>query len=77
MPLYDFNLLDLNSRAEYVWAVGDYVGSDYKGPSNFYTLGAFYVEVAMNPGTTKILRAVPFITGARYARMVECMAVPI
>lgn len=36
----------------------------------------FYVEVIFNLGTTKIMEAVPFITGARYARIVDILAVP-
>lgn len=76
MTLYDFNLLDLNSQMEYVWGLGDYVGSYPQGPSNFYTLGDFHVEVELDSGTTKLVRVVPFTTGYRYARMLECMGLP-
>lgn len=77
MTLYEFQALDLNRRAEYVWGKGDYVGSDPQAPSNFYVVNDFYVEVILNPGTTKILLAVPFTTGARYWRMVEIIDVPV
>lgn len=37
----------------------------------------YYVEVILNPGTTKIVDAVPFRTGHRYTRMVEILDISV
>ena len=73
MSIYQFNKLDLNDRTEYLWTHGDHVSGviDDQGRSNFYSLGAFYVEVELSEGSINIASVTAFSKGDRYERMVR------
>ncbi len=73
MTLYEFNALDMDGRAVYLWEHGDYLTGaiDAQGRSNFYALRAFYVEVELFDTGDAIAAVIPFIIGDRYERMVR------
>ena len=73
MDLYEFNVLDLNTRADMVWNDGTYVCTDANRPSNFYTLGNFYVEVVLDRTTNAIVEVASFRVGEHYDRMIAHM----
>ena len=78
MTLYEYNVLDLTQRADYLWANGTLVvsGSDGIAAFSFYHLGDFFVEVVYDQEFNTIVSLVPFKTGPRYERMVEVMELP-
>lgn len=71
--LYQFNALDMDGRAAYLWQHGEYLTGavDEQGRSNFYTLGEFFVEVELFDMGDAIAAVIPFTTGDRYERMVR------
>lgn len=73
MTLYQFNALDMDGRATYLWAHGDYITGvvDEQGRSNFYALRGFFVEVELYDEGDAIAAVIPFTTGDRYERMVR------
>lgn len=73
MTLYEFNALDVNKRGDYLWANGEFLcnGGDHVGPSAFYQLHDFYVEVLFDLEFNTIVSVVPFKVGDRYERMVR------
>lgn len=73
MTLYEFNALDMDARANYLWAHGDYITgiADRQGRSNFYALRGYYVEVELFDAGDAIAAVIPFTTGDRYDRMVR------
>ena len=75
MTLYEFNRLSESEQGNYVFTQGTYVCTDLEGPSNFYTLGEFYVEVRIDEGRTTIIEVKAFNTGERYDRMIAHMDV--
>lgn len=78
MTLYEFVRLDVNARADYLWAHGSFVTNygDVNGPSAFYALHDYFVEVIFDPEFNTIVSLVPFKEGERYDRMVGAMEVP-
>jgi hypothetical protein len=76
MTLYEFNMLSLNDRANYVWEHGQFVTSvaTKASGSNFYVLEDFYVEVITDG--LSIREIASFRTGYRYDRMVEGLNIP-
>lgn len=72
LTLYQFNALDMDERAAYLWQHGEYItGAVEQFRSNFYALGAFFVEVELFDEGDAITAVVPFTTGDRYERMVR------
>jgi hypothetical protein len=72
VTLYQFNALDMDGRAAYLWQHGEYItGAVEQFRSNFYALGTFFVEVELFDQGDAIAAVVPFITGDRYERMVR------
>lgn len=75
MTLYQFNSLDMDDRGAYLWQNGEFITGvvDSQGRSNFYSLGAFYVEVELFDQGDAIAAVIPFSTGDRYERMVRAI----
>ena len=75
MTLYQFNTLDMDARASYLWANGDYITGviDAQGRSNFYALNGYWVEVELFDEGAAIAAVIPFSTGDRYERMVKAI----
>jgi len=73
MTLYQFNNLDMDGRAAYLWEHGEYVTGviDHQGRSNFYALHGYFVEVELFDEGDAIAAVIPFSTGDRYERMVR------
>ena len=73
VTLYQFNALDMDGRAAYLWEHGDYLTGavDEQGRSNFYALGSFFVEVELFDQGDAIAAVIPFITGDRYERLLR------
>lgn len=73
LGLYQFNALDMDQRADYLWQHGEYLTGavDEQGRSNFYALGAFFVEVELFDTGDAIAAVVPFTTGSRYDRLLR------
>jgi hypothetical protein len=71
--LYEFNALDMDGRAAYLWEHGDYLTGavDEHGRSNFYSLNSYFVEVELFDMGEDIAAVIPFTTGERYERMVR------
>jgi hypothetical protein len=75
MTLYQFNALDMNERAAYLWEHGEYVtGAVEQFRSNFYALHGYFVEVELFDQGDGIAAVIPFSTGDRYERMVRHIA---
>lgn len=72
MTLYEFNTLDMDARASYLWEKGDYITGviDAQGRSNYYTLNGYYVEVELFDEGEAVAAVIPFTTGNRYERMI-------
>ena len=64
MELYEFNLLELNRRAEYLWAAGAFIiNIKQKSYSyNLYSLNGYFVEVKLSK-ENKIIAITPFRQG--------------
>lgn len=79
MTLYEFNLLDMDARAEHLWAHGDYVTGvvDAQGRSNFYALRGYFVEVELFDTGREVAAVVPFTAGDRYERMVGALPITV
>ena len=75
LTLYLFRLLDMDGRAAYLWAHGDYITGvvDEHGRSNFYTLNGYFVEVELFDEGDAIAAVISFTTGNRYERMIQSM----
>ena len=75
VELYEFNALDLNSRASYLWEHGALITEavDAKGRSLFYSMHGYFVEVEYDAGTNAITAVVPFRKGHRHERMVSAI----
>lgn len=73
MTLYAFNSLDMDARAAYLWANGDYITGmiDVQGRSNFYALHGYFVDVELFDEGDAIAAVIPFTTGDRYERMIR------
>lgn len=73
LSLYEFNALDMDGRAAYLWAHGEYIAGaiDAQGRSNFYALNGYYVEVELFDEGDAIAAVVPFTTGHRHERMIR------
>lgn len=73
LSLYQFNALDMDGRATYLWAHGDYITgvADRQGRSNFYALRGYFVEVELFDAGDAIAAVIPFTTGDRYDRMLR------
>jgi hypothetical protein len=72
LTLYQFNALDMNERAAYLWQHGEYVtGAVEQFRSNFYALHGYFVEVELFDQGDGIAAVIPFSTGDRYERMVR------
>ena len=73
LGLYQFNTLDMDGRADYVWQHGDYITGaiDEQGRSNYYALRGFFVEVELFDEGDAIAAVIPFTTGTRYDRMLR------
>ncbi len=72
LGLYQFNALDMDERAAYLWQHGEYVtGAVDPFRSNFYALHGYFVEVELFDQGDAITAVVPFTTGDRYERMVR------
>ena len=73
LTLYEFNALDMDARASYLWEHGDYITgvADRQGRSNFYALRGYFVEVELFDTGDAIAAVIPFTTGDRYERMVR------
>ncbi|MBV6405536.1 MAG: hypothetical protein GFGODING_02315 [Flavobacteriales bacterium] len=73
MTLYEFNALDMDGRASYLWQHGQYLTGaiDAQGRSNFYALGSYFVEVELFDDGDAIAAVVPFTTGDRYERLLR------
>ena len=72
LGLYQFNALDMDSRAEYLWEHGECItGAVEQFRSNFYALHNYFVEVELFDEGDAIAAVVPFTTGERYERMVR------
>lgn len=70
--LYQFNALDMDARAVYLWEHGEYItGAVEQFRSNFYALHGYYVEVELFDTGDAIAAVVPFTTGDRYERMLR------
>lgn len=72
MTLYEFNALDMDARASYLWEHGVYITGvvDPQGRSNFYALHGYYIEVELFDEGDAIAAVVPFSKGPRYERMI-------
>jgi len=72
MTLYDFLRLNVNARGDYLWEHGVFLahGGDQVGPSAFYQLHDFYVEVVFDLEFNTIISVVPLKEGDRYERLV-------
>ena len=78
MPVpYLFNNLTLDERMERVNEEGSFIASDPSGPSNFYELWGFYVEVVLDKATSKIIDVRAFSDGEHRDRMIACMDMPV
>lgn len=75
MTLYQYNTLNMDARASYLWEHGEYITGviDGQGRSNFYTLNGYYVEVELFDEGEAIAAVIPFQTGDRYERMVKAI----
>lgn len=75
VTLYQFNTLDMDARASYLWEHGEYITGviDAQGRSNFYALDGYFVEVELFDEGEAIAAVVPFSTGDRYDRMVRAI----
>ena len=73
LGLYEYNALDMDRRASYLWEHGDYVGGivDSQGRSNYYALNGYFVEVELFDEGDAIAAVIPFSTGDRYERMIR------
>lgn len=72
MTLYEFNALDMDGRADYLWQHGEFLtGSVEQFRSNFYSLNDFFVEVELFDTGDAIAAVIPFTTGERYERLLR------
>lgn len=65
MTLYEFNALNINSKASYLWENGMHIDTyiDEIQRVNLYHLSNFYVEVSLDSGSNKIISINSFIRG--------------
>ena len=73
LSLYEFNALDMEGRAAYLWTHGEYLTGaiDQQGRSNFYSLHGYFVEVELFDEGDGIAAVIPFTTGDRYERLLR------
>lgn len=70
--LYEFNALDMDERAAYLWQHGEYLtGAIEQFRSNFYSLHDYFVEVELFDTGDAIAAVIPFNTGDRYERLLR------
>lgn len=78
MTLYEYTRLDVNARADYLWAHGTFLanGNDGTAPAAYYSLEDFFVEVVFDLEFSTVVTVAPFNTGERYERLVRFLDVP-
>jgi hypothetical protein len=69
----EFNVLDLEERALIIGIEGSFVSVDPDGPSNFYAVADYYVEVQVSMDAQRVEKITAFRKGPRYERMVACI----
>lgn len=73
MQLREFVNLSLNDRLLHATDHGTFVAADPARPSTFLLVNDFYVEVRLADDASRVIGVMPFKTGSRYERMLECI----